>query len=313
MDDSCITCVKKTNTIMPTKSFDPTFKALVELGPEDWTALTGLRRAPTTIIDADIATVSGAADKVLHVADTTLYLLHLDFQAGHDSARLAPLLLQRNVLLHVRHGLPVRTVAVLLRPEADSPMLTGRLEIGLAEMAADIVFRYQVLRVWQMPAEEFFQCGLSLLPLATVADVTEGRLPAIIERIEGRLSEPEARAYSNLIWSATDLVMGLRYPPDVVHHLLRGIMGIEESTTYQEILQKGEARGITRGALDEARKMLLKQGKERFGRPDNQVKAALAGLVELDEVERLLVKLLRVSTWEELFGLPHARRKKGSN
>ncbi len=171
---------------MTAKSFDSTFKTLVEWGPEDWTALTCKRRAPTTIIDADIATVSGAADKVLHVADTPPYLLHLDFQAGHDSSELPPLLLQRNVLLRVRHGLPVRTVAVPLRPEADSPALTGRFEVALTNENPYLLFHYQVLRVWQLPPEVFLEGGPALLPLATISNVTKGELPAITAHVGTR-------------------------------------------------------------------------------------------------------------------------------
>ena len=299
---------------MPKKKFDPTFKALVELGPEDWTGLTCGRRAPTTIIDADIATVSGAADKVLHVADTAPYLLHLDFQAGHDSAELPPLLLQRNVLLHVRHRLPVRTVVVPLRPEADSPALTGRLEVRLANEKPHLVFRYQVLRVFELSPKIFLEGGLALLPLATISNATEGQLPAIIDSIEERLSEPAARGYSSMIWSATGLVMGLRYTPETIYQTLRRIMGIEESSVYQDLLQRGEARGLVKGAvkgaLDEARKLVLKLGKKRFGLPNDQVKTALKGMVDVADIERLHDKLLDVKNWEELLDLPRTKRKK---
>jgi hypothetical protein len=72
--------------------FDPTLKALVESAPEDWPVLAGQPRAPTKVIDVDIATVSGAGDKVLRVQAAPPYLLHLEFQAGHDSAALPGLL-----------------------------------------------------------------------------------------------------------------------------------------------------------------------------------------------------------------------------
>lgn len=73
---------------MGEKPFDPTLKAMVEVGPIDWTVFAGERAAPTRIIDADIATVSGAADKVLRVEATLPYLLHLEFTAGHYAADL---------------------------------------------------------------------------------------------------------------------------------------------------------------------------------------------------------------------------------
>ncbi|HWG43461.1 MAG TPA: hypothetical protein VN688_11800 [Gemmataceae bacterium] len=44
---------------MTAKPYDPTLKALVETEPESWPVLLGHAKAPTTVIDADIATVSG--------------------------------------------------------------------------------------------------------------------------------------------------------------------------------------------------------------------------------------------------------------
>src|SRR5262245_23004912 len=64
---------------MTAKPYDPTLKALVETEPESWPVLLGQPKAPTEVIDADIATVSGAADKVLSVAADLPYLLHLEF------------------------------------------------------------------------------------------------------------------------------------------------------------------------------------------------------------------------------------------
>ncbi|OWK35712.1 hypothetical protein [Fimbriiglobus ruber] len=52
---------------MTPKPFDPTLKALVETSPESWPAFVGGPPGPTDVIDADIATVSGAADKVIRV------------------------------------------------------------------------------------------------------------------------------------------------------------------------------------------------------------------------------------------------------
>jgi hypothetical protein len=91
---------------MATRPFDPTFKALVETAPDDWPVLAGEARAPAEVIDADIATISGAADKVLRVRATDPYLLHLEFVAGHDAADLPGLLHVRNTLLGHHHGRP---------------------------------------------------------------------------------------------------------------------------------------------------------------------------------------------------------------
>jgi hypothetical protein len=91
------------------KPFDATLKDLVECGADDWPVLAKLPAAPTRIIDADIATVSGAGDKVLRVETKPPFLLHLEFLSSHDSADQPLLFHKRNVLLEERHRLAVRT------------------------------------------------------------------------------------------------------------------------------------------------------------------------------------------------------------
>jgi hypothetical protein len=110
-------------------SYDPTLKTLVEIAPADWLSLLGLPRKRITVEDTDLATVvSGAVDKILRVHADPEYLLHFDFQSGHDSAMLPQRLRWYNSVLDYRHDRPVVSVAVLLRPEADSPRLTGFFE-----------------------------------------------------------------------------------------------------------------------------------------------------------------------------------------
>ena len=121
------------------------------------------------MIDADIATVSGAADKVLRVAAEPPYLLHLEFVSGHDAAALPPKLMVRNGLLSDRHELRVRTGVVVLHPGDDSPQLSGVYERGFPGEAPYLTFRYLVVRVWQLPPGPLLTGGLALLPLARSA------------------------------------------------------------------------------------------------------------------------------------------------
>src|SRR5206468_1306755 len=155
----------------------PTLKDMVETEPEAWPAFLGKPRGPTRVIDADIAPVSGAADKVLRVAADPPYLLHLEFVAGHDAANLPRKLHVRNGLLEERHDLRVRSVALLLWPEAESPRLTGVYERSFPDEESYLTFRYQVVRVWQLAPGPLLTGGLPLLALAPISAVTEAELP----------------------------------------------------------------------------------------------------------------------------------------
>src|SRR4051812_2554303 len=107
--------------------FDATMKDMVEVSPIDWPRLSGLSPAGATLVDADISTVSGAADKVIRLRGNPDSLFHMELQAGPDAS--VP---QRShlysALLFNRHELEVHSVLVLLRREANLSTLTDVYE-----------------------------------------------------------------------------------------------------------------------------------------------------------------------------------------
>ena len=94
--------------------FDAILKHLPEDYPQDWARFAGIR-APVAVIDADVSTVTAAADKVLWIEQRVPSILHLEFQASQD-AKLGSRVLHYNVLLGVRHSVPVHSLVILLRP-----------------------------------------------------------------------------------------------------------------------------------------------------------------------------------------------------
>src|SRR5579863_4199261 len=130
---------------------DDILKQLTERSPEDWVVCGGWPAAPATVIDADIATISGATDKVIRVAYSPDWLLAVDFHWGHDTAAKPPDLLLYNSALFRRHELLVRNLLVVLHPGADSPQLTGLYERCFPGEPFHAALRYSVVRVWQVP------------------------------------------------------------------------------------------------------------------------------------------------------------------
>ena len=77
---------------------------------------------------------------------------------------------------------------------------------------------------------------------------------------------------------------------------------MRESDTYLAILDEGRDEG-----REEAmKKMILLQGQERFGSPEEATRAALSAISDLERLEHLALRLLDVSTWEELLQQPTA-------
>lgn len=67
---------------------------------------------------------------------------------------------------------------------------------------------------------------------------------------------------------------------------------LEDSSTYQHVLEKGESKG--------QRKYLLRQGTKKFGVPRAAVDAALSAITDTQRLERLAERILDVGSWEEL-------------
>ena len=113
---------------------------------------------------------------VLRVVGPPPYLAHLEFQAGYDP-EMSRRLLRYNVLLHYRHGLPVQSVVVLLRREADGPAITGALRYDAPNTDGSLDFRYRIARVWEHPVADVLSGGLGTLPLAPLAEFSQNALP----------------------------------------------------------------------------------------------------------------------------------------
>jgi predicted transposase YdaD len=289
------------------KPFDATLKGLLEDSPGDWPVLAGFPPGETEVIDADVSTYSGAADKVLRVGGAPDWIQHVEFQAGPD-ASLPRRLHVGNTLLDDRHRLMVRSVVVLLRPEAFLANLTGFYERRFPGEAAHSTFRYTVLKVWELPFERLLRGGLGLLPLAPIADVKQAELPGVVERIKDRLRGRRARNEAPRVWTATYVLLGMRYSEEVAARVLEGVTTMEESVTYQAIIRKGKEQG----RLEGARANVLHLAEIRFGPPNPAAAAAIAAIDDLDALDRLLERVLTAASWEDLLRgpSPSPRRRK---
>jgi hypothetical protein len=75
---------------------------------------------------------------------------------------------------------------------------------------------------------------------------------------------------------------------------------MKESTTYQAILQEGRQEGQVEGAVKEARKLLVRLGSKKLGRPSPRVQAALAKITDLGPLETLIERLEKIESWHAL-------------
>jgi predicted transposase YdaD len=255
---------------------------------------------PVEVIDSDITTLTASADKVIKVGGPEPYLVVIEFQTYHDT-NIARTLWYRHVALDYRHNLPVLTVLVLVRKEANSPGLVGTYERHAPNGSRTNWYNFEVVRLWEEDPDSFLTASVVLVPLAPLTDVSEDALPDLIRRMTARIdSEPKPQA--DKLWTATYVLMGLRYPTELADRLVKGVQNMKESTTYQAILQEGRIEG----GIAEARRILLIQGTERFGEPDANTVAALEATEDLDRLESLGKRILKfdIQDWDGLLGTP---------
>jgi len=278
------------------KPFDATTKELLESDPRAWLELLlGRKLGDVRILNVDLSTITTEADSVVLVAEVEPWIVHLEFQSSYDPS--LPLRLQRyNVLVNYRHRLPVQSMALLLCPDADGPAMTGLLQHRLPDGLIYHEFRYNVVRTWERPADEILSAGLATLPLAPLARVKENELPTVIHAMQERLDREATKNQAETLWTATYLLMGLKYSDELIDRLLEGVQNMKESVTYQKILREGRA--------EEAKRILKRQGSKRFGKPEPLIEAALDAIADLERLEQLSDRVLEVTGWEELLAQP---------
>ena len=138
-------------------------------------------------------------------------------------------------------------------------------------------------------------------------------MPAVLLAISGRLERETTPEQAAALWGATRILMGLRYEEEQVDAIIEGvsamlfgIRGIEESSVYQGILRRGEAKGRAegraRGRCRAGEGGLAAPGPQEVRPPDERVQAELSVLGDLERLNKLIDRILDVSSWDDLLG-----------
>lgn len=285
----------------PYKRFDSLTRPLLENHPLDWLALFGLASGErVSVVDSNLSTITAEADKVLLVEAPERWIVHVEVQSTYQS-ELPQRLLRYNVLLNVRHEVPVHSVVVLLFPDADGPALSGRYEQASPDGRCRIGFDYQVVRPWQEPLETL-AAGIGTIPLASVAVPSKDDLPALLERMKTEFVRHPTRDEGE-IWAAFLFLVGGHFKDkELVERLLREIqaMNMRDNVAYQVILDEGREEGQRKGRVEQARETLLILGTDRFQPPSEETHQRIEAINDLSRLNRLARRILHAGSWEEL-------------
>ena len=61
---------------------------------------------------------------------------------------------------------------------------------------------------------------------------------------------------------------------------------------------------LDEGRVDEAKNVILRQGRKKFGPPDESITTKLNVITDLEKLHRLQERLLEVANWQELLDTP---------
>ncbi len=277
--------------------FDATLKDLARESAADFVAT--FDRPPVgrlSLLNVDLSTVTTSADLVVGLGDPVREVLHFDFQSTAAAWKHADILVY-NALLYATHRVPVHSSVILLRPQAAHSNLNGRVSYAARARSGSMEFSYQVVRVWERPAEEFLAGALGTTPLAMLGALPEGvpladALANVAQRLIERLEREAPQDRTRKLLTAAYVLTGLRVRRDLARTIFRGVRAMRESDTYLAILDEGRE--------DEAKSVILRLGQDRFGAPGDSIVARLSGITDLERLHRLQHRLSKASDWEDL-------------
>ena len=282
------------------KPYDITMRMLMEQEPVAWLRRFGVEPdGPVSVIDSEVSTVTSEVDKVFKIDGSEPYLVHIEIQSGPD-ADMPWRMNHYNVLVAKDGKYPVLSVLVLLRRSAEVKDLTGFHERSVRGFGLVSLFRYPIVRVWELDAESILTGELSLLPLAPLADIPEESIPDVFRRIDDRVMRETETSTACMIMVSTLLLAGMRLERERILEMMRRYSSmnlLQESSFYQMLLEEGEKKG----RIKEAREMLLDLVEARFGAIDPAFRGSIEAIDDLDTLKRMSKKIMTVSNPDEIF------------
>ena len=244
--------------------------------------------------------MTAAADVILGIGDPLEEIVHFDFQSSAAAWKHADLLAY-NALIFVHYHIPVHTILILLRPEAAHANMTGNIRYAPRPGRGSMDFGYEIIRLWEWPAEALLAAELGVTPLAVLGRLPEDLsledgLASIAQRLVERLTKEASPDRLKKLLTDALLLTGLRVRRDLAVKIFRGVRAMEESDTYLMILDEGQEK--------QAKKSILLVGGKRLGPADESVKSQLAGITDLERLDRMVVEAVTAGSWQEILDTP---------
>jgi predicted transposase/invertase (TIGR01784 family) len=216
-------------------------------------------------------------------------ILHLEFQTDPDPKMSFRMLDYRTRVYRRFPKKTMRQVVIYLK-ETSSPLVREN-----AFILPNTRHEYEVLRLWEIPAEKML--GLSgLLPLANLGK-TPNR-PEILRQVAAKIDNIEGRTEKSNLAAATAILAGLVLSKEIIGSLLREEI-MRESVIYQDIRESGKAQGREEGRREEAVSLILRLLNRRLGEISSTLGQQIQEL-SLEQLETLGEALLDFTSLTDL-------------
>jgi hypothetical protein len=282
-------------------TFDATLKDMGRESP--WAFLATFDQPPALpvkLLNVDLSTVTALADLILGLGDPLAEIVQLDFQSSAAAWKHADVMAY-HALLFAHYHVPVHTVIVLLRPQAAHANMNGVIRYAPRPGRSSMEFSYEVVRLWQRPAEQLLRADLGVVPLAVLGRLPEklsleDGLTVIVQRLVERIIKEAPPDRAPKLLTDAYLLTGLRLRRDAAARIFRGVRAMQESDTYLAILDEGQEKAT--------RASILAVGEERLGTPEELIRAQLSNITDLARLMRMVRRAAKAATWQEILDTP---------
>ena len=281
-------------------TFDATLKDMGRASPDGFlTAFDRSPQGPLKLLNVDLSTVTTAADLMIGLGEPLEEIVHLEFQSSAAAWKHADVLVY-NALAFAHYRVPVHSMVLLLRPEAAHSNMHGTIAYAPRPGRGNMNFSYEIVRLWERPAEELLDADLGVVPLAMLGRLPDGQsleegLASVAQRMVERIQAVPVDRQKKLLTDAY-LLTGLRVRRDVAAKIFRGVRAMHESDTYLAILDEGQEKAT--------RENILVVGEERLGMPDESIKEQLSNITDLDRLTRMVRRAVKAASWQEIVDTP---------
>jgi predicted transposase YdaD len=141
--------------------FDALLKRLVEDGAADFAAwLLGVDVTNVELLPTELSAETIEADVVMQVtlADGRVCLLHIEFQGRRSHRPMPWRMLEYMARLAQKHSLPVHSAVIYFERGAGGAD-TGQYQYPALDGSPMLTWRYQVIHLWRISAEEALTWG----------------------------------------------------------------------------------------------------------------------------------------------------------